>query len=59
MATKSIYKDVRIKSRPACRSLVNALEKAKRFPGKDVQLQKKCREIFGEDIKKLFEHEDK
>lgn len=54
MATKSIFKDVRIRNRPACRSLVLALEKAKSSQNKTVQLKKKYREISGEEIKKLF-----
>lgn len=54
MATKSIYKNVSIKSRPLGKGLVLALENAKNKKSKEVVLSKKCQSIHKDKIKELF-----
>lgn len=54
MATKSIYKDVRIKDPALCRRLVSALENAKSDKGKEVVFSKRVTTVKGEDINKMF-----
>lgn len=54
MATKSISKNITIKDKYFARSLVSALESASNKKSKKIVLEKKCREVKGEDIKKLF-----
>lgn len=54
MATKSIYKDVRIKDPSLCRRLVSALENAKSDKGKEVVFSKRVTTVKGEDINKMF-----
>lgn len=54
MATKSIYKNINIKNKSVCRSLIKALENAKNKQSKEVVLSKKCIELKGSDIKKIF-----
>lgn len=55
MATKSIYKNVNIKSRDLARGLVNALEHGKGKKSKTVEFSKSVEEVKGDDIKKYFE----
>lgn len=54
MATKSISKNITIKDKCFARSLVLALENASNKKSKKIVLEKKCREVKGEDIKRLF-----
>mgnify|MGYP000956858469 CR=1 FL=1 len=54
MATKSILKNIDIKEKALGRSLVSALENAKDKDSKEVILSKACREVHGEDIKKIL-----
>ena len=54
MATKSIYKDVRIKDPSLCRRFVSALENAESDRGKEVVFSKRVTTVKGEDIKKMF-----
>lgn len=54
VATKSIYKNVNIKSRPQCRNLITALERAHKYRGEEVTISKMVREVKKEDIKQLF-----
>lgn len=54
MASKSIYKNINIKSLSMCKRLVNALENAKNKSSKEVIYQKKVTEIKGSKIKDLF-----
>ena len=54
MATKSIYKNINIRTKETCRRLANALENASDKQAKDVVFSKKVREVKKEDIKKLF-----
>jgi hypothetical protein len=54
MATSSIYKEVRVKSRRLCRNFVNALESAENITGKEVLLSKRFQEVKGDNIRKMF-----
>lgn len=54
MATKSIYKNIKIKDRIMCRDLVSALENAHAKQSTPVNFQRRVRDVRGEDIKKLF-----
>ena len=54
MATKSILKNITIKSKTVGQSFVNALEKAKSSNGKIVTFSKSVKELKHEDISKLF-----
>jgi len=54
MATKSIYKDVRIKDPALCKKFVRALENAERNSVKNVVLTRQHENIAGPSIKKLF-----
>jgi hypothetical protein len=54
MATKSILKNIVVKDRKNLRSLVNALEKAESHATDLPPLTKPCRDVKGEEIKKLF-----
>lgn len=55
MATKSIYKNVNVKSKVLARNLVSALENAENKTAKEVKLTKSFREVKGDDLKKLFD----
>ncbi len=55
MATKSILKTINIRDNKTARNFVNALEKAKSNPGKDVKYTRKCTEITGDKIKEFFD----
>lgn len=54
MATKSIYKNIKIKDRYMCRNLVSALENAHAKRSAPVDFQRSVSDVRGEDIKKLF-----
>ena len=54
MATKSIYKAIRVKDPSLCRRLVSALENAKSDRGKEVIFSKRVTTVKGEDINKMF-----
>ncbi|MBQ2663787.1 MAG: hypothetical protein IJG16_06525 [Clostridia bacterium] len=54
MATKSIYKNISVKNRSFCRTLVSALENAQKKKAKDVQLSRTFSEVKNEDIKSIF-----
>lgn len=55
MATKSILKNVVIRDKNVCRSLVSALENAQNKRSKDVRLKKKCTDLKNPDeIRTIF-----
>lgn len=54
MATKSIYKNVNIKSKDLTKGLLNALEHGMGKKAKEVIFTKAVEEVKGEDIKKYF-----
>lgn len=54
MATKSILKNIDIRDKALGKSLVVALENAKGKKSKKVVLSKACREVQGEEIKKIL-----
>jgi hypothetical protein len=54
VATKSIYKNVRIKDKGLGRRLVIALENAQKHKGKEVTLSKTLTEVKGETIRQIF-----
>ena len=54
MATKSILKNVVIKDKKSCSSLVNALESAKGKRAKEVIYSRSVRTADDEMIKKMF-----
>lgn len=54
MATKSIYKNVNIKSKDLTKGLINALEYGMGKKAKEVIFTKSVEEVKGEDIKKYF-----
>lgn len=57
MATKSIYKNVNLKSKVLTRGLIEALENAMGKKSKEVQLQKSFEEVKGNDLKTLFKNQ--
>ena len=54
MATKSVYKDIRIKDKSLCRNFISALENAKGKKSKEVVMSKKVQTISGDKIKEIF-----
>lgn len=54
MATKSILKNINIKSRKTSTSLVNALENASKKKAKKIEYSRGIRVASSEDIKKIF-----
>lgn len=54
MATKSIYKDITIKSKPLARNFISALENAKNKKSKQVTLRKKYTKLDKSRIKDMF-----
>lgn len=54
MATKSIYKDVRIADKALCRQLVSALENAENKHSKDVEMSKKVSNISLDELSTFF-----
>lgn len=54
MATKSIYKNVNIKSEDSTKELISALEYSMCKKNEKVIFAKEVEEIKGEDIKKYF-----
>ncbi len=59
MATKSIYKDVRIRDKHFGRSLANALENSRESKSKEVVFQRTPQRIEKSEIRKFFGKEDK
>ena len=56
MSTKSIEKDIVLEDPISVKRLAAALEKAEKYPGKQIILQKDCRDIsFGEFLELLAE----
>lgn len=54
MATKSIYKEVRIKDPALCRKFVSALEHSKERRCKEVVISKMVTTVKGEALKEMF-----
>ena len=54
MATKSILKNIVIKDKKSCRSLINALENAKGKTRKEVVFSRGYRTATEDDIDKIF-----
>ena len=55
MATSSIYNDVKIKDKAACRKLVSALDSAVKAPKNKVAFSRSPELIKGEKIKEIFQ----
>lgn len=55
MATKSILKNIIIKNKKTCRSLINALENAQNKTAKDVSFSKGYHNATKDEIDKIFE----
>ncbi|SCH14314.1 Uncharacterised protein [uncultured Clostridium sp.] len=55
MATKSILKTINIKDNKTARNFMEAFEKSKNSPKKDVKYTRKCTEITGDKIKEFFD----
>lgn len=59
MATSSIYTDVKIKDKAACRKLIRALENASKAKGrKKVVFSRQPEFVKGEKIKEIFSESD-
>ena len=54
MATKSFYKNITISDKKTCRSLVSALEEAKRNKGKKVEITQEVSTIKRNELKEFF-----
>ena len=54
MATKSILKNIDIKSKELGRSLIIALEQAEKKSAKEVVLRRSFKELRGNKIKEIF-----
>lgn len=54
MATKSIFKDVRIKSKNSCQKLLSALERTRSSKPIEVIYSKSVATVEGEKIKEIF-----
>lgn len=54
MATSSIYTNVVIKNKAACRKLVKALESATKSKKKEVKFSRPPEMVEGEKIKEIF-----
>lgn len=57
MATKSIYKDVRIADKALCRQLVSALENAENKHSKEVKMSKKVSNISLDELSTFFKND--
>lgn len=55
MATKSITKNVVMRTKPLARNFVHALENAEGKSSKEVVVDKTVHEIKGETLRKIFE----
>ena len=53
-ATKSILKDVVIRSKPLAVNFINALENAKGKASKDVKIDRKVSDIKGDALREMF-----
>lgn len=58
MATSSIYTDVKIKNKAACRKLVRALESASSDKTPRVVFSRPTEVIKGEKIKEIFKEDN-
>lgn len=54
MATKSITKDVVVRSKPLAKNLVRALENAQNKNSKEVVMSRTVHEIKGENLREMF-----
>lgn len=54
MATKSIFKNVKMKNQYLSHSFISALENASGKQAQPVTLQRPVRDVHGAEIKKLF-----
>ena len=54
MATKSIYKNVRIKNKSSCHKLINALEQSNKTCCERTIISKKVQTVSGDKIKEIF-----
>lgn len=54
MATKSIMKDIQIRDKKFGKKFAEAIEAAQVTTGKDVEYTRPCKEVKGEEIKRLF-----
>lgn len=59
MATKSIYKDIRVKDKAFGRSLANALESAKSNKGRKVTFQRTPIQVSKDEIRGFFGKDNK
>ena len=59
MATKSIYKNVRVRDKNLGRSLANALENSRESKAPKVIFQRTPQHVSKDDIKKFFGKADK
>lgn len=55
MATKSILKTVEIRDNATARNFMEAFEKSKSNPRKDIEYTRKRTEITGDKIKEFFD----
>lgn len=55
MATKSIFKDVRIENLRLTKDIVSILENARNMRSEEVKFKKEVEEVRAEDIKKYFD----
>lgn len=54
MATSSIFANVRIKNKTACKNLISALEKSKQTKAEEVVFSRPVETIKGDKIKEIF-----
>ena len=54
MATKSILKNINIKSKTQGNRFASALENAEKFKGKEVSFSRAVSEVRGESVKMFF-----
>ncbi len=59
MATKSMTKNVVIRSKPLARNFIRAIEDASKKSSKDVVISRTVHEIKGDKLKELFGKEHK
>ena len=54
MATKSMTKNVVVRSKPLARNFIRAVENAERKTGKDVLMSRSVHELKGSVLKEMF-----
>lgn len=54
MATKSILKDINIKNKELAKRFIDALDHSQNKSVKIVQFNKSCKDVTGDNIKKIF-----